>query len=184
MKKFLPAVLVIGLVPLGILALGLLINYINKNGTTVSDNTELNAPNTTQEDTSLINTTNTPEEAPLPQDELLIRNFFDLITAKKISEAISMMSVKMLGEDPVQLNSAMQEYGVVFNSWDTVTVTNVKAIDKSSWPEDEHTYLVDLELKLKPSPPYQLWDEGANTRFITLILENGTWKIGSLATGY
>jgi hypothetical protein len=182
MKKFLPAILVIGFIPLFLFAVSLLITYIDKNGPDVTDNNSYSTgPVITPESTDTVYPT---DDTPLPQDEALIRNFFTLINEKHIPDAIKLMGTEILGTDPVQANGIIQEYGVVFNSWNQVTITSVKAVDKSSWPDTEHTYMVDVELKLQPSPPSQVWAEGTNTRFITVVNENGTWKIDSLDTGF
>ena len=39
------------------------------------------------------------------------------------------------------------------------------------------------QIKSKPGLPYYGWDEGRNTRWITVTTEEDKWKIVSIATG-
>jgi len=49
--------------------------------------------------------------------------------------------------------------------------------------ELEPTYMVNFTLELKESNEELLWNNGDNTRFITLALEKGEYKIIDIATG-
>ena len=113
---------------------------------------------------------------PLPQEEDVIRLFFELINEKRIPEAISMMSTEMAGDD-----SQKQAWGVQFNAF---SVVGVKSVDK----EENGLYKVVLEVEMDPKSagaviPFYGYDNGENTRWVSLEKENELYKISGIATG-
>jgi len=119
---------------------------------------------------------------PLPQEEDVVRNFFSLINESKITEAISVMSNNMVGDD-----SAKQAWGVQFNDIKSIHVQKIEPSMSENWNEKRHTYKVTLEAYISsnaanaPIPNYG-WEDNPNIRWIELIMEDGLWKINSLAT--
>jgi hypothetical protein len=127
---------------------------------------------------------NTPENTvPLPQEEDIVRNFFSLIEERKPSEAVSMMSSSITGND-----STKQAWAVQYNAIQSVKVLNIEPAMPEEWTGDKHTYKLTLEVKVNPDSanapiPYYGWENGSNIRWVTIIKENNLWKIQGLATG-
>jgi len=145
-------------------------NIINKNG----------LPQSNVSPTLSVNKTT----VPLPSSEDIIRLFFNLINEKKIPEAIAILDDPMIPDDSVK-----QQWGVNFNSLTSVTLKNIEPHSRAAWTEDTETYKVTLDIKVKPEAssapiPNYGWDNGENTRWITLVKDDlGLWKISTIATG-
>lgn len=136
-----------------------------------SDNAE-----TTQEnsDTAIV---------PEPQETDIIRNFFQLIEEKEVSKAVLAMSSRNTDDD-----STKQAWGVQFNDINSVKVISVEASPQDDWTESKHTYKTVLDIVMDPSSanepiPYYGYENGQNTRFISIIKEDGLWKVDEIATG-
>lgn len=113
---------------------------------------------------------------PLPREEDVVTNFFNLINERKVPEAISMMSKKMTGDD-----SAKQAWGVQFNDIKSINVMKIE-------PSSSHTYKVTLEAYVSSDAanapiPFYGWEDNPNIRWVELVKEDNVWKINSLATG-
>ena len=121
--------------------------------------------------------------ASLPTEEDIIRTFFALIDEKRIPEAISMMSKKMIGDE-----SSKQGWGVQFNAIEKIKVSAIEPAMRESWSENSHEYKVDLDVKVSANAadapiPYYGWENGSNLRWVEIVKEDGLWKIDNLATG-
>lgn len=134
--------------------------------------------------TSKTQSTNKEAVVPLPQEEDIVRSFFEIIGEHRPSDAISMMSQKMIGDD-----NAKQAWGVQFNAFETVQVKTIEPSMQAGWTENSHSYKVVLTVQMKPEAanapiPYYGWGDNPNTRFIKLIKSNeGIWKVDEIATG-
>jgi hypothetical protein len=121
---------------------------------------------------------------PLPQEEDIIRAFFNLVNEKRIPDAIGMMASKSVSDE-----SSKQAWGVQFNSLSGIQVISIEASNKEEWTNTEHIYRVDLTLRVSADSanapiPYYGWNDGQNTRWIPIEKnESGLWKIVGLATG-
>lgn len=121
----------------------------------------------------------TQANVPLPTGQDIVRVFFELINEKRIPEAISMMSSKAVPDD-----THKQGYGVTFNQFKEIKVINIKESMKEEWTSDRQTYMVNLDVMIRSDSNQPiLWDDGENTRFVTLAKENNLWKIDGIATG-
>lgn len=121
---------------------------------------------------------------PLPQEEDIIRSFFEIIGENRPSDAISMMSQKLIGDE-----SSKQAWGVQFNAFKTVRVEKIEPSMQANWTENNHSYQVILNVQMKPEAanapiPYYGWGDNPNTRFINLTkTSEGIWKVDEIATG-
>ncbi len=120
---------------------------------------------------------------PLPQEEDIIRAFFNLINEGRAADAISMMTQAAIGTD-----SSKQAWGVQFNSFKSVSVNKIEPSMQEEWTATEHTYKVTLDVQMKPeaasaSIPNYGWDNGQNIRFLPLEKVDNLWKIVGIATG-
>jgi hypothetical protein len=106
-----------------------------------------------------------------------IRIFIHNINEKKIPEAIAMMDTTLVASD-----SDRQQYGVVFNSFSTITIQTIEPFEKEDWKEGLERYRVHLRISMKKGQQ-TLWDEGENIRWITVVKQQDTYKIHEIATG-
>jgi len=120
------------------------------------------------------------DSVPLPTGEDVIRSFVQLINDQKIPDAIAMMDNILVSSD-----SDKQQYGVTFNSFASISISKIglETFDKENWKEGEERYRVDLMISLKPQGQSGLWDEGVNTRWITVMKKDGRFMIHDIATG-
>jgi len=132
--------------------------------------------------TPITNTQNptptTPTTVPLPTGEDIIRTFFALINEKKIPEAVEMLSSTAAPDE-----STKQTWGVNFNTLDSIILKSIEEWQKSDWTENEMTYKVILVAQVKPNPQFWAWDNGENTKWISLVKEDNLWKISQIASG-
>lgn len=120
---------------------------------------------------------------PLPQDTDIINSFFSLIETKRPSDAVTMMTSKITGDD-----SQKQAWAVQFNAISSLKIISVEPSMKEEWTETKHTYQLTLDVTMNPSSanepiPYFGWENGQNIRWVTLIKEGKMWRIEGLATG-
>jgi len=164
MKKFIPYIIA------GVIIIGGVSVYLL---TRKSDTTNTNASETS----------NNSATVPEPQEQDIIRNFFQLIAEKNVSAAVLSMSSKNTADDSVK-----QAWGVQFNDWNSVNVTSVETSMPTEWSESRHTYKVTMDVVIDSSAadeaiPYYGYENGQNTRFIPIVKENGLWKVDGIATG-
>lgn len=135
------------------------------------------------ENNELISTiTSSPSTSSLEEKEI-INNFFQLIEEGKADDAVMMMSSATISDDGIK-----QSFGVQFNAMNTVKVKKIEEVMREEWTEVEHEYMVTLDVVMNPNSannpiPYYGYERGENIRFISLIKENGLWKVDSIGTG-
>ncbi len=106
--------------------------------------------------------------------ENTIRSFFNYLNNDEYEEAISLFSSRLSDEES-------DAYLESFKSWDSVRIVNLNKaapLDEMNEP----TYIVDFELQLKADSQNLIWQNGEQTRFITLSLENEKYLIIQIAT--
>lgn len=120
---------------------------------------------------------------PLPLDTDIIRSFFTLIETKRPSDAVTMMTSNIVNDD-----SQKQAWAVQFNAINSLNVISVEPSMKEEWTETKHSYKITLDVNMSPDSanapiPYYGWENGQNTRWVTLVKEGKMWRIEGLATG-
>lgn len=120
---------------------------------------------------------------PLPQEEDIVRSFFEIINEQRPSDAVLMLNPKLTADD-----SNKQAWAVQFNAFKSLKVKDIESSIQSDWTEGSHTYKVTLIAEMKPESanaviPYYGWDNGENTRWVSLEKVGNKWTIGGLATG-
>jgi len=120
---------------------------------------------------------------PLPTEEDIIRNFFNLINERRIPEAVNMMS-----KINVENDSTKQAWGVQFNAIKSINVQKIEKSMEENWTDNSHTYKVILEAYVSSEAagapiPYYGWADNPNIRWVQLVRENNLWRINGLATG-
>ena len=120
---------------------------------------------------------------PLPQEEDIIRTFFNLIGEGRASDAVGMMTQTSIGDD-----SSKQAWGVQFNAFKSVSVKKIEPSSQEEWIATRHTYKVTVDAQMKPEAasapiPNYGWENGESIRWIPLEKVDGLWKIAGIATG-
>lgn len=122
------------------------------------------------------NTVTNNSAVPLPQQEDIIGNFFNLINEDKIPEAVDMLSPQTISNE-----SQKQAWGVQFNAFEKVVVKKIE-------PAGENNFKVTLDVLMKSETtdaviPFYGYDNGENIRWVGLIKIDNLWKITGIATG-
>jgi hypothetical protein len=145
--------------------------------------TQTTSQPTAQEKTETTTAGSSAPTVPLPQEEDIIRTFFNLIGEGRPTDAISMMTQSTIGND-----TSKQTWGVQFNAFKSVSVDKIEPSMQEEWTTAKHTYKVTLNVQMKleaqsaPIPNYG-WDNGLNIRWIPLEKVDNLWKIAGIATG-
>ena len=116
-----------------------------------------------------------------PSQEDILRTFFSLINEKRIPEAIEMLSPTIVPDD-----TSKQAWGVQFNSFKNIEVTDIKK--QAEYEGSGEIYRIDLSVEVNAENanlpiPYYGWSNGQNVRWIEIVKENNLWKITRIATG-
>jgi len=122
----------------------------------------------------------TNNEVPLPSDKDIIRNFVSLIEDGEAGKAALTMKTK----DDTEL----QAWAVHFNAINSFKLLKIEKANEESWTNNKHIYKVALDVWMDPKSadapiPYYGWENGENTRWITLEKVGDVWKIAEIATG-
>jgi hypothetical protein len=125
-----------------------------------------------------------PSSTPIlsePTGADVIRTFIQLINEQRIPDAIGLMDDNLITSD-----SDKQQYGVVFNSFASITIQKIgmESFGKEEQGVGEERYRVELLITKKPQSQKNLWDEGENTRWITVKKQQESrFMIHDIATG-
>jgi len=120
------------------------------------------------------------DDVPLPSDENIIRNFVNLVEEGRADKAALMMKTK----DDTEL----QTWAVHFAAINSFKLLKIEKASEESWSNNKHIYKVVLDVWMNPKSadapiPYYGWENGENTRWITLEKVGDVWKIAEIATG-
>lgn len=117
------------------------------------------------------------DSVPLPKAEDAIQIFFGLVDEGRVSEAVEMMAPESIGDE-----SQKQAWGVMWNAFDEIKVTNLAKIEES-------LYKVSLKTRMKEGfediipMPYYGYGNGDFVRWVEVVNVEGVWKIRGIATG-
>lgn len=163
-KKLLLALIIVGFSSFVVVCIT---SYLNTKAHQVNQNDI--SPSETQE-------LNYAETVPLPTKEDSIRLFFSLINEKRILEAVEMLTRE------ITVNETQKQAWAV--QFDAIESINIKSISM----ESDDVYKVLLDIKMDPESvnaviPYFGYNDGLNTRWVTVEKEGYIYKIGEIATG-
>jgi len=118
------------------------------------------------------------EGAPLPQDEDIIKRFFEFINNGDADKAALMMKVNN--------DSELQAWAVQFNGFNHVQVLEIKKASVEEWTDSRHIYKVKIDVIMKPESgdeeiPYFGYENGENVRWLTLEKVGDIWKISEIS---
>ncbi len=112
-----------------------------------------------------------------------IRIFFQKIAKKEIVDAVLMMSTPAIADDLDK-----QAWSTQLNAFESVQIQSIEPSEKEKWTEKQKTYKVLLDVVMSDLSanaliPYYGYENGINTRWVQLQLEDGVWKIAAISTG-
>ncbi len=107
---------------------------------------------------------------PLPSNEDIVRNFFNLIGENKIQEALAMMDAN---ED------TKQGWGVNFNLIKSLKIESIEPAFQEEWTDSRVTYKIVLDVQAKEE--MYGWSNGENYRWVTLEKTGDKWLVHELA---
>jgi hypothetical protein len=120
-----------------------------------------------------------PDKVAKIKEENFIYDFFEAIDRGEVEQVFAMMDENLLGNENIQ-----EMWKANFSSLDKVKVVSLYPEEEQKWHNNKQPlYEVNIYIKSKPEFPYYGWDEGRNTRWITVATEEDNRKIVSIATG-
>lgn len=172
--------LLIGFFLLCAVAFGTYSLYSSKNNQ-IPSGTQLSQENIASTDSGAVITDN--PTVPKPTEEDVISLFFSLIQEKKISDAIMLLTSKNIATD-----SDRQAWGVQLNTLKSIKIVSISPWNKENWNQEQRQYKVIVSVTLDSSSassaiPYFGWQEPESQKWITIVAEDGVWKIDSIASG-
>ncbi|MEJ5167220.1 MAG: hypothetical protein WHV67_09365 [Thermoanaerobaculia bacterium] len=120
------------------------------------------------------------KKVPLPRDEDIIYNFANLIEEKRYYEAASMIKTESEGE----LNAWATQFSFIRK----FQVLKIEEYKKEEWTKNKHYFKVIFDVLMEPESknapiPYYGWENGENTRWITLEKIGNISRISEISTG-
>ena len=117
------------------------------------------------------------------REQAAIRAFFALVDEGRAADAVRAMSSSVTG-DP----SVMQAWAVQLDAMLDVRVVDLRASLPRDWTPRRHTYRVLLSVSMDPASstapiPFYGYPDGEHVRFVTVVDEDGTWKVDTIGTG-
>lgn len=117
---------------------------------------------------------------PLPQEEDIIRNFTSLIENGKPDEAAKMMKTNN--------DSELQAWAVQFSNITSFKLLKIEKFNENEWTDNKHIYKVIFDIWMDPRSAdapisYYGWQNGQNTRWLTLEKVGNIWKIAEITSG-
>ncbi|MEI6596852.1 MAG: hypothetical protein WCL13_01395, partial [bacterium] len=103
--------------------------------------------------------------------EQTVKQFFDYLAGKKITEALALMNTN---------DDAKQGWGVNFNTINSLKVKSCAEDMKDDWTPDRQRFKCELEVSVKPEGEQIGWNQGANTRWIIMTKTDGKWWLREL----
>ncbi len=123
------------------------------------------------------------QTVPLPKETDIVRSFFAVIGEHRSADAVSMLAPDQASDD-----ASKQAWAVQFNAFDSLNVISIEPALQEDWTDSRHEYKVVLTAAMKSEAasapiPYYGWENGTNTRWITIVKSGSLWKIAGIATG-
>ncbi|GAB4116301.1 MAG: hypothetical protein Kow00103_11830 [Candidatus Caldatribacteriota bacterium] len=112
------------------------------------------------------------------KEENFLYDFFEAADQKNFEKIFTMMDENLVG------NENMQEmWKANFSSLDKIKVISLYPEEEQKWFDKQPLYKVIIYTIPKSSSTYYGWDEGRNTRWITITTKGeDSWKITTIGT--
>ena len=118
-----------------------------------------------------------PDKVTKVKEENFLYDFFEAITQGNTEQYFSMMDRELAG------NETMQEmWETAFSSLEVIKIVSLYPEEERKWHNHQPLYKAVIYTIPKSGAPYYGWDEGRNTRWISVIPTGDSWKITAIAT--
>ena len=118
-----------------------------------------------------------PDKVTKIREENFIYDFFEAITQGDTEQYFSMMDDELAG------NEMMQEmWKTAFSSLELIQIVSLYPEEERKWHNKQPLYQAIIYTIPKSGAPYYGWDEGKNTRWISIAPTGDSWKITAMAT--
>jgi len=108
-----------------------------------------------------------------------LKTFFSLISNGDPTGAVRQLAYAASPDE-----ASAQTWLANFQSLKSLKVVSIEQASLEQWTDEWECYKVDLNITTSEKPEKYGWENGNNTRWITLIPEGaGNWKITGFATG-
>ena len=116
---------------------------------------------------------------PIRNGEPAIREFLGFIDSGKSESAISMMTDKIIPDQPTE-NAFLDQ----FDSLAGVTISAIEPYNTPSWTDEKELYIVVLDVETKAGDVVYGWLPGENTRRVEVVkdLQTNTWMINFITS--
>jgi hypothetical protein len=106
-----------------------------------------------------------------------VRQFFSFIEKGDVQAAVNQMAYQAAPNEAMRL-----AWGNNFKSLKSLKVVSVEQADLASWTSVWERYKVVLEVTTAETPDKYGWENGRNTRWVTIIPQGaGGWKVAELS---
>lgn len=100
------------------------------------------------------------------------REFFQYLSDKKIDQALAMMDADAGTKEGWRTN---------FNTIKSLGVKSVNPVFEEEWTSTRQSFKFDLEVSVTPEGEGYGWNQGRNSRWVSLQKNGDTWQIHELA---
>ena len=112
------------------------------------------------------------EETLGDSQEVMARNFFDLLAQQKFQEAVNLMDAN---------EQTKQMWLTNFQTLKSVFVEKIEEVYKDEWTPNRQVFKVILEVDVTSQGEQYGWNKGENFRWISLQNNNNIWQVHELA---
>lgn len=119
-----------------------------------------------------------PDKVAKIREENFIYDYFEAIDQGETDLYFSMMDEELAGDE-----NKREMWKTAFSGLDLIKVVSLYPEEERKWYDKQPLYKVTIYTIPKPGSPYYGWDEGENTRWITVTTNENSRKIVSIATG-
>ena len=118
-----------------------------------------------------------PDKIAEVKEENFIYDFFERITQGNTEQYFSMMDAELAGNETKQ-----EIWKTAFSSLELIKIISLYPEDERKWHNKQPLYQAIIYSIPKSGAPYYGWDEGKNTRWISIAPTGDSWKITAIAT--
>jgi len=118
-----------------------------------------------------------PDKKVKIKEENFIYDFFEAITQGDIEQYFSMMDRELAGNEMIQ-----EMWKTAFSSLELIKIISLYPEEERKWHNKQPLYRTIIYALPRAGAPYYGWDEGRNTRWISITPYGDSWKIVSITT--
>jgi hypothetical protein len=118
-----------------------------------------------------------PDKVAKIKEENFIYDFFEAITQGNTEQYFFMMDKELAGSESTQ-----KMWKTAFSSLEVIKIVSLYPEEEGKWHNKQLLYQAIIYAIPKSGAAYYGWDEGKNTRWISIAPTGDSWKITTIAT--